>query len=114
MFIKRLVNGALSPTPRTLDALREVSLIDAHAGDALYGKTGSGPIQAQDMDGPFEGWLVGWIERDSMPTATFALFISGPGYPSIRTARLDIALALFDICGSPSIEIALEHFPTHE
>ncbi len=99
MFIKRLVNGTLSLTPRTWHALREASLIDAHAGGALYGKTGSGPIQARDMDGPFEGWLVGWIERDGMPTATFALYVSGPSYSSIRAARLEIALALLTSAG---------------
>lgn len=99
MFIKRLVSATFSLKAGTWQALREVSLIKTKAGEALYGKTGSGPLRAQDMDGPFEGWLVGWVERNGMPSASFALYVSGPSYPSIRTARLEIALALLTSAG---------------
>jgi beta-lactamase class D len=66
-------------------------MVKSDSDSALHGKTGSGPLQRDDFDGPFEGWFTGWVERKDVPTASFALYVSGPDYQSIRTARLEIA-----------------------
>lgn len=90
-FPKGVFDGSVGISAATRSALQEVSLIKVSAGHALHGKTGSGPLLPGDFDGPFGGWFVGWVVRDRVPTATFALYAQGPDYRSIRTARLEAA-----------------------
>ncbi|MGI9436247.1 MAG: penicillin-binding transpeptidase domain-containing protein, partial [Geminicoccaceae bacterium] len=91
VFIKRLISGNFALSPRTLSAVRQVSMGKSDGDYALHGKTGSGPLQRDDFDGPFEGWFTGWVEREGVPSASFALYVLGPDYQSIRTTRLEIA-----------------------
>ena len=98
-FLGRLLDGSLGVSTDTMSALREVSLVRASAGHALFGKSGSGPRYAGDIDGPFEGWFVGWVERNDRPVVSFALYASGPDYASIRTTRQASAALLLSLAG---------------
>lgn len=40
-----------------------------------------------NMPGPFEGWLVGWVERADEAPVTYALFVRGPSHVSIAQFR---------------------------
>lgn len=91
LFIKRLISGEFALSPRTLSAVRQVSMVKSEGDYALHGKTGSGPLQRDDFEGPFEGWFTGWVERKGVPSASYALYVQGPDYQSIRTARMEIA-----------------------
>lgn len=93
-FTKRLIGGEFAIRPDSWNALREVSLIGSASEHKLYGKTGAGPLHPHEIVGPFEGWLVGWIERTETPSAAFALHVVGPNYRSIRAARHMIAVHL--------------------
>lgn len=94
-FLKQVLIGALDLSPETKDALREVSLLKTTNGYALHGKTGSGRLANKE----FEGWLVGWIEREKKPTATFALYMRAPNYRSLESARFKTAKLLLQISG---------------
>lgn len=90
-FIVRLVQGDLPLRPETVAALREVSLLEERDGHRLHGKTGSGPVAGGDMDGPFAGWLAGWVERPAAAPVAYALYVRGPRFESIRAFRGEMA-----------------------
>jgi len=90
-FITRLVRGELPLRPATVAALAEVSLLEERDGHRLHGKTGSGPTEDGDMDGPFAGWLVGWVERPDAAPVAYALYVSGPSFESIAAFRGEMA-----------------------
>lgn len=90
-FIVRLVQGELPVTPANVTALAEVSLLEEHGGHRLHGKTGSGPTESGDMDGPFAGWLVGWVERPDAAPVAYALYVRGPRFEAIAAFRGQMA-----------------------
>ncbi|MEM1081355.1 MAG: penicillin-binding transpeptidase domain-containing protein [Pseudomonadota bacterium] len=92
-FLQRLLTDQLSIQAPSLAALKEASGLDQRQDLILHGKTGSGPV-TDDMDGAFQGWLVGWVERSEQRPVIFALFVEGPSFSSIRTFRLDMSRRL--------------------
>ncbi len=94
-FLKQAVAGHLNLSAETEDALRTVSRLRAADGYTVYGKTGSGRL----AQGEFEGWLVGWIEHERRPTATFALYLRAPDYQTLESSRFETALALLRTAG---------------
>jgi beta-lactamase class D len=90
-FLGRLVRGELTVRPETVAALSEVSLLEESKGFRLHGKTGSGPVSGVGLDGPFEGWLVGWVERPDAEPVVYALFVGGPSFQSISSFRGEMA-----------------------
>jgi beta-lactamase class D len=108
-FIVRLVQGDLPLRPETVAALREVSLLEERDGHRLHGKTGSGPVAGGDMDGPFAGWLVGWVERPDAAPVAYALYVRGPRFEAIAAFRGEMARSFLRRIGawpddSPSFE----------
>lgn len=99
-FIGRLLGGELGVSQRTLAALDEVSLQQARLGYEFHGKTGSGPIKPGDFDGPFEGWLVGYVRRPNAAPISYALYASGPSYSAIRDFRPQFAQRLLQDIGA--------------
>lgn len=93
-FLEGVLDGSLGISKRSSTLLREAALIKSDLDHSLFGKTGAGALEAGNPEGPFEGWLVGWSERRRRPQAVFALYVRGPSYDAIRTARLDLAEAL--------------------
>lgn len=90
-FIVRLVQGELPVSPANVAALAEASLLEERDGFRLHGKTGSGPTEAGNMDGPFAGWLVGWVERPGAAPVAYALYVRGPSFESIAAFRGEMA-----------------------
>lgn len=90
-FIVRLVQGELPVSPANAAALATVSLLEERDGHRLHGKTGSGPTEDGNMDGPFAGWLVGWVERPDAAPVAYALFVSGPSFEAIAAFRGEMA-----------------------
>ncbi len=68
-FLARLAKGELPATKSSLDATREILLIDQGDDWRLYAKTGL----RRDSD-PGIGWWVGWVEKEGR-IYTFALNI---------------------------------------
>jgi beta-lactamase class D len=79
-FLRRVHDGHLPVSERSLDALREIMHVEERDGAVLRGKTGWGRL-----DGRQYGWLVGWVEREG-GTAFFALQLdtADPSFPMIR------------------------------
>jgi beta-lactamase class D len=90
-FIVRLVQGELPVMPEHVAALAEASLLQERDGHRLHGKTGSGPIENGNMDGPFAGWLVGWVERPDAAPVAYALYVRGSSFDSIAAFRGEMA-----------------------
>ena len=68
-----------------------MSHLKSHQGVSLHGKTGSGPRGRGDFDGPFEGWLVGWVERPGRKPVVYALWAAAPNYESLKDFRQQAA-----------------------
>ena len=98
-FIEGLWAGRFRVSARTLAALHEVSLIEEFPAVRLYGKTGSGSVGAQAFDSEFEGWLVGWVERDQADPVAYALYVRGPDYRSIEQFRKRMSIAFLRASG---------------
>lgn len=98
-FLRRVLTSDLGVSSRTLGMLKEISLIRTRARHALHGKTGAGTRKADRSGAPFEGWFVGWIEKDQRPNVVFALHIEGPSYDAIRTVRITLTEKLLIAAG---------------
>ncbi len=98
-FLARLVRGELPVEPASTAALREVARLDERSGHVLYGKTGAGPAAPGDFDGPFLGWLVGWVERPERAPVAYALFATAPDWASIARFRREAAERLLGDAG---------------
>ena len=86
-FLMRVLDGSLVISDRTMAAVREVSLMKVAGDYSLYGKTGSGNVNTNSV----EGWLIGWVERQQAKIATFAFYMRVPDFGSLRSARGDLA-----------------------
>lgn len=99
-FLSRLLSNDFNVSPTTLKALDRVSLLKKSSGNTMYGKTGSGPLQPGQFDGPFEGWLVGYVKRSSKSPWVYALYVQGPDYSSIRLFRQQMSETLLTAVGA--------------
>lgn len=97
-FLRQLLEGDFDIQPSTIQALRQASLLEQKQGYRLHGKTGAGPA-TDDFDGPFEGWLVGWIERPDQAPAVFVLYVEGSSFARIRLFRRDLTEVLLTEAG---------------
>jgi beta-lactamase class D len=86
-FLRKLLTGQLEVAPLHVDLLRDAAEIKEQDGLTLYGKTGAGPVRANDFEGEFEGWFVGWLERPDTPPVLFALWTKGDSYQAIKDYR---------------------------
>lgn len=86
-FLRRLLVGQLEVSPHNIALLSEISVLGPVGTSTLHGKTGSGPLKPGRMEGAFEGWLVGWVERPDRKPVVFATYTSGPNYASIKDFR---------------------------
>jgi beta-lactamase class D len=99
-FIVRLLQGELPVRPEHVVALAEASLLEERDGHRLHGKTGSGPTEDGNMDGPFAGWLVGWVERPDAARVAYALYVRGPSFDSIAAFRGEMARSFLHRIGA--------------
>ncbi len=99
-FLARLVRGDLPVEPESVNALRSVARLDERSDHVLYGKTGAGPTEPGNFDGPFRGWLVGWVDRPGRAPVVYALFATAPDWASIARFRRVTAEALLTDAGA--------------
>jgi beta-lactamase class D len=95
-FLARMLQDELAfngqpITQTTLDALDVASLARQIGEISLHGKTGAGTVIPGDFSGPFDGWYVGYVRRQSAQPIVFALYAQGPDFQSIRAFRQDFA-----------------------
>lgn len=90
-FLSRLLSGELDVSERSLQALSEASLSKAKDGFVLHGKTGAGPSELGNFQGPFDGWFVGWVERPRKKPLVYALYVRGSGFKSIQKIRRELS-----------------------
>lgn len=92
-FIARLTAGELGVSVGALEALKSVSLLEQGEDYRWYGKTGAGPVAADNMDGAFAGWLVGWVETAGGKTVSYALYTEGENFAAIKDYRREATQA---------------------
>lgn len=95
-FLEQLHRNALflngqRVSETTLQALYEASLYRQINEVGLHGKTGAGTILPGDFSGPFDGWFVGFVQRQDALPIVFALYVRGPDFQSVRTFRQEFA-----------------------
>lgn len=94
-FLVCILKTGCGFSPRALSTLDAIALDGEASGISLFGKTGSGPQRAADMNGPFEGWYVGYLrDANGQATAAFALFVKGPSFSTIGAFRRTFARTL--------------------
>lgn len=94
LYRQQLVINGEPVSQSSIEALYEASLAQQIGEIALHGKTGSGTVIPGDFSGPFEGWYVGFVERENALPVVFALYTVGPDFRSIRTFRQEFATQL--------------------
>ena len=96
-FLARLTTDELNIQSTSFEALKNASRqFDTEDKMTLHGKTGSGPILANDFDGEFEGWFVGFTISDHTKPTVFALYTRAENYDAIRNFRQDFAITLLE------------------
>jgi beta-lactamase class D len=98
-FMQRLVSGDLDIAPEHLEALWQASRQLEGAAGVLHAKTGSGPLEPGNMDGPFAGWYVGAIRQDAHPGVVFALYAEADRYRDLAQYRAEASLELLQQAG---------------
>ncbi len=93
-FLERLVTEKLAISPAHIERLKRAALDKEVEGYRLFGKTGSGPVVADQFDGPFEGWYVGWLERPEGAPVVFAVWAQAESYSELRAYRRQAAEAI--------------------
>lgn len=100
VFLSRLLAGELEVAESSLKALSDASISNAKDGYILHGKTGAGPSETGNFQGPFDGWFVGWVERSDSDPVVFALYVRGQGFKSIRKIRRELSQDLLMTIGA--------------
>ncbi len=98
-YLARLLQGEFQTEPEHLALLEQASLLTDIDQCQLYGKTGAGPV-GEDFDGPFDGWLVGWVRCPGQPPTVFALWTHGSSFTAISRFRQQAAVALLERIGA--------------
>jgi beta-lactamase class D len=94
-FLSALLTGQLKVSQKTIQALDQVAFLGTlSAKDTLYGKTGSGPLVLNHFDGAFEGWLVGYVKRQSQKPMIYALYVKGSNFKEIAKFRQQMSEAI--------------------
>ncbi len=96
-LITGLVTSRLPVTPRAQEIVREAMPREAAPdGAVLHFKTGTAPLD----DGPWVGWLVGWIDRGGQATP-YACWIKHPpdDFAVIRATRLRVCRGALERLG---------------
>lgn len=76
-------------------AFESAALQETKTGLSLYAKTGAGPIGANNFDGAFEGWYVGYIKDESgKPVAAFAFYMEAENFAALKDYRKELSLKL--------------------
>jgi beta-lactamase class D len=71
-FLRRLHEGKLGVSARSMQILKELLVLEKGAGYRLSGKTGSGRTEGIGM-----AWLVGWVERPGWAVSYYAWNVKG-------------------------------------
>lgn len=98
-YLARLLQGEFDTPPEHLALLEQASLLKEIDNCQLHGKTGAGPA-TENFDGPFNGWLVGWVRCPDQAPTVFALWTHGPSFAAISRFRQQAAVALLQRTGA--------------
>lgn len=98
-FIGMLLEGRLNVSSSHLEALFTVSTDLQLENGTLYGKTGSGPTEAGNFNGDFEGWYVGWFQSANADPIALAHYVRAQRYADIRDFRRGAIPVLLEECG---------------
>lgn len=91
-FLRKLLTEQFEVAPLNIEALEKVASVKTSEGFELYGKTGAGPVVAENFQGEFEGWYVAWLRRPMAKPVLIALWTRAENYQALREYRLQSCL----------------------
>ncbi len=107
-FIERLVLGKLGVSQANIDALDRASFQGSQSSISLHGKTGTGPDQGGNWEGPFSGWYVGYLKRGERKPVVLALHVAAPSFSALSSFRKAFSLTLLQDAGLiPNVQFEL-------
>lgn len=99
-FIACLLSDHCGLSKSTFDAFESIALQETKNTFSLYAKTGAGPVDANNFDGAFEGWYVGYVKDDGgKPVAAFALYMETESFTALKNYRKALSLQLLGDLG---------------
>lgn len=94
-FIACLLKNRCGANASNFAAFESAALQETKNGLSLYAKTGAGSIDANNNDGAFEGWYVGYIkDKNGQPVAAFAIYMEAESFTALKDYRKAFSLRL--------------------
>lgn len=94
-FIVCLLKSRCGVKKNIFSAFESVALQERKNDFSLYAKTGTGPLDPNNVDGAFEGWYVGYIkDKDGKPVTAFAIYMQADSFSALQNYRKEFALKL--------------------
>lgn len=90
LFLKKLYANKLPVSQRSIDIVKDITIVDSTESYVLHAKTGGGKKE----DGTFIGWYVGFLETGDN-AYMFALNIDGREFKDILNVRSELTMEVF-------------------
>jgi len=94
LFLQKVYHNKFALNESSIEALKEVMLVDTKPNYHLYAKTGAGKVD----DGTMLGWYVGFVEN-STGVHFFAFNFNSPSYGQMKANRTKIAINHLKLAG---------------
>lgn len=87
ILLQKIYHNKLAFKASSIEALKEVMLVDSQPNYRIYAKTGAGKVS----EGTMLGWYVGFVEN-STGVHYFAFNFDSPSYAEMKAKRINIAM----------------------
>lgn len=94
LFLQKVYHNQFEFNAQTIEALKEIMLVETKPNYRLYAKTGAGNINENIM----LGWYVGFVEN-SAGVHFFAFNFDSPNYTQMKKNRIKIAVNHLKLAG---------------
>ncbi|HSC69210.1 MAG TPA: penicillin-binding transpeptidase domain-containing protein, partial [Cellvibrio sp.] len=94
-FLNCLLKNRCGLSASTFSAFEAVALQESKNAYRLYAKTGAGALEANNNDGAFAGWYVGYVKNgEGKPLAAFALYMEAENFTALKNLRRTLSLKI--------------------
>lgn len=87
LLLQKIYHNQFNIKKSSIDALKEVMLVDSQPKYQIYAKTGAGKVD----DGSMLGWYIGFVENSS-GVHFFAFNFNSPSYAQMKANRTKLAM----------------------
>jgi beta-lactamase class D len=93
-LLQKIYHNQFSFQQSSIEALKDVMLVDAQTNYRIYAKTGAGKVD----DGSMLGWYIGYVENSS-GVHFFAFNFNSPTYAQMKANRISMAMNHLKLAG---------------